>query len=71
MLAPPPALAAPVIEAKSLNLVFETGDVTWRRSKDGVDFNLPKLLADHPEYQEAYAIPKPGSRRFLVNVAKG
>lgn len=51
--------------------VFETGDVTWRRSKDGVDFNLPKLLADHPEYEEAYAIPKPGSRRFLVNVAKG
>ena len=51
--------------------VFETGDVTWRRSKDGVDFNLPKLLADHPEYQEAYAIPKAGSRRFLVNVAKG
>ena len=51
--------------------VFETGDITWRRSKDGVDFNMPKLLADHPEYQEAYAIPKPGSRRFLVNVAKG
>jgi putative phage-type endonuclease len=51
--------------------VFETGDVTWRRSKDGVEFNLPKLLTDHPEYQEAYAIPKAGSRRFLVNVAKG
>ncbi|CAM8660552.1 COG5377 Phage-related protein, predicted endonuclease [Comamonadaceae bacterium] len=51
--------------------VFETGDVTWRRSKDGVEFNLPQLLADHPEYQEAYAIPKAGSRRFLVNVAKG
>jgi putative phage-type endonuclease len=51
--------------------VFETGDVTWRRSKDGVEFNLPQLLTDHPEYQEAYAIPKPGSRRFLVNVAKG
>jgi putative phage-type endonuclease len=51
--------------------VFEIGDVTWRRSKDGVEFNLPKLLADHPEYQEAYAISKPGSRRFLVNVAKG
>ena len=50
--------------------VFETGDVTWRRSKDGVEFNLPQLLTDHPEYQDAYAIPKPGSRRFLVNVAK-
>lgn len=50
--------------------VFETGDVTWRRSKDGVDIVLPKILADHPDYQETYAIPRPGSRRFLVNVAK-
>ncbi|PQA78012.1 YqaJ viral recombinase family protein [Rhodoferax sp. TS-BS-61-7] len=50
--------------------VFETGDVTWRRSKDGVDIDLPKILADHPDYQETYAIPRPGSRRFLVNLAK-
>lgn len=50
--------------------VFETGDVTWRRSKDGVDIDLPKILVDHPDYQETYAIPRPGSRRFLVNVAK-
>jgi predicted phage-related endonuclease len=50
--------------------VFETGDVTWRRSKDGVDIDLPMILADHPDYQETYAIPRPGSRRFLVNVAK-
>nr|WP_315493556.1 YqaJ viral recombinase family protein [uncultured Rhodoferax sp.] len=50
--------------------VFETGDVTWRRSKEGVDIDLPKILADHPDYQETYAIPRPGSRRFLVNVAK-
>ena len=50
--------------------VFETGDVTWRRSKDGVDIDLPKILADHPDYQETYTIPRPGSRRFLVNVAK-
>ena len=47
--------------------VFETGNVTWRRSKDGVDLDLPQLLIDHPEYQDAYAIPRPGSRRFLVN----
>jgi putative phage-type endonuclease len=50
--------------------VFETGDVTWRRSKDGVDIDLPKILADHPDYEEAYAIPRLGSRRFLVNLAK-
>lgn len=47
--------------------VFETGNVTWRRSKDGVDVDLPKLLEDHPDYQQTYAIPRPGSRRFLVN----
>lgn len=47
--------------------VFETGIVTWRRSKDGVDVDLPKLLEDHPDYQQTYAIPRPGSRRFLVN----
>ena len=47
--------------------VFETGNVTWRRSKDGTEVDLAKLLADHPEYQETYAIPRPGSRRFLVN----
>lgn len=47
--------------------VFETGNVTWRRSKDGTDLDLPKLLIDHPEYQDTYAIPRPGSRRFLVN----
>ncbi len=50
--------------------VFETGEVTWQSSKDGVDIDLPKILADHPDYQETYAIPRPGSRRFLVNVAK-
>lgn len=50
--------------------VFETGDVTWRRSKDGVDIDLPKILADHPDYQETYTLPRPGSRRFLVNLAK-
>ena len=50
--------------------VFETGDVTWRRCKDGVEIDLTKILTDHPDYQETYAIPRPGSRRFLVNVAK-
>ena len=47
--------------------VFETGSVTWKRSKDSASLDVTKLLKDHPEYQEAYAIPKPGSRRFLVN----
>lgn len=47
--------------------VFETGNVTWRRSKDGTTLDMAKLLQDHPDHQQTYAIPKPGSRRFLIN----
>ncbi len=48
--------------------VFETGEVSFRRSKDSVGIDLKRLLADHPELQQPYAITKPGSRRFLVSV---
>jgi putative phage-type endonuclease len=46
---------------------FETGSVSYRRSKDGTGINLKRLLADQPELAMQYAITKPGSRRFLVN----
>ncbi|KVR84269.1 endonuclease [Burkholderia vietnamiensis] len=48
--------------------LFETGEVSWKRSKDGSGIDLKKLLADHPEFAPQYAITKPGSRRFLVSV---
>lgn len=48
--------------------LFETGEVTFKRSKDGSSVDLKRLLADHPELQQQYAITKPGSRRFLVSV---
>jgi hypothetical protein len=47
--------------------VFETGDVTWKRSKDGTGFDLAKLLVDQPELAQSYGLVKSGSRRFLVN----
>lgn len=47
--------------------VFETGDVTWKRSKDAATVDTAKLLAEQPELAQRYAITKPGSRRFLVN----
>jgi len=47
--------------------IFETGEVTWMRSKDSAGVDLKKLLADHPEMQQQYGITKPGSRRFLVS----
>jgi predicted phage-related endonuclease len=47
--------------------VFETGDVTWKRSKDGSGLDVAQLLKDQPDLLQRYALTKPGSRRFLVN----
>ncbi|MDP9154402.1 MAG: YqaJ viral recombinase family protein [Pseudomonadota bacterium] len=47
--------------------IFETGEVSFKRSKDSDGIDLKRLLADHPELQPQYAITKPGSRRFLVS----
>lgn len=49
-------------------VVFETGDVTWKRSKDGTGLDVVTMLKDQPELSQRYALVKPGSRRFLVNV---
>jgi putative phage-type endonuclease len=46
--------------------VFETGEVTWKKAKDSLGFDLATLLKDQPDLQQRYAITKPGSRRFLV-----
>jgi len=45
---------------------FETGSVSWKRSKDGSGVDTAKLLQEHPDLQQRYAITKPGSRRFLT-----
>jgi predicted phage-related endonuclease len=46
--------------------VFDTGSVSWKRSKDTMGVDVAKLLQEHPDLQQRYAIAKPGSRRFLV-----
>ena len=46
--------------------IFETGEVTWKRSKDSTVLDVSALTADHPELTQAYVKAKPGSRRFLV-----
>lgn len=46
---------------------FETGSVSYKRSKDGTGVDLKRLLADHPHLATHYAITKAGSRRFLLN----
>ncbi|ART50153.1 YqaJ viral recombinase family protein [Acidovorax carolinensis] len=46
--------------------LFETGEVSWKRSKDGTSLDTAQLIKDHPELAQAYAVNRPGSRRFLV-----
>ncbi|GAB7534626.1 YqaJ viral recombinase family nuclease [Burkholderia sp. 3C] len=47
--------------------MFETGSVSFKRSRDSSSIDLDRLLADHPALQQQYVISKPGSRRFLVS----
>ena len=46
---------------------FETGSVSYRRSKDSAGVDLKRLLAEHPQFTAQYAITKSGSRRFLIS----
>lgn len=50
--------------------VFETGEVSWKRSKDGSALDVARLLTEKPDLLHTYAQTKPGSRRFLVNTSK-
>jgi putative phage-type endonuclease len=47
--------------------LFETGKVSWKRSKDSRGFDLPRLLADQPNLAQQYPLTKSGSRRFLMS----
>ncbi|MBC7752524.1 MAG: YqaJ viral recombinase family protein [Candidatus Saccharibacteria bacterium] len=47
--------------------LFETGKVSWKRSKDSSGFDLPRLLEDQPDLPQQYPLIKPGSRRFLIS----
>ena len=45
--------------------VFETGNVTWKKAKDSVVLDVPRLLKEHPDLMQRYPQVRPGSRRFL------
>lgn len=45
---------------------FETGEVTWKKSKDSVVLDVAGLLKAQPELLQRYPLTKTGSRRFLV-----
>lgn len=46
---------------------FQTGDVSWKRSKDGLVLDVATLLKEQPGLLTAYPLVRSGSRRFLVN----
>lgn len=46
---------------------FEAGDVSWKRSKDGLGLDVATLLKEQPALLKQYPLAKPGSRRFLIN----
>ncbi len=45
---------------------FETGSVSWKRSKDSRSLDTERLLAEHPELSAQYSLSCPGRRRFRV-----
>ena len=53
--------------ADASKAVFESGEVSWKRSKDGVVLDTVKLLANQPDLLQRYSLVKPGSRRFLIS----
>lgn len=46
--------------------LFDGGEVSFKRSKDGSTLDTARLAKEQPEIVRAYMVPKPGSRRFLV-----
>lgn len=53
--------------ADASRAVFETGVVSWKRSKDGMGVDMAKLLQAQPDLLQCYPLLKPGSRRFLIS----
>ena len=47
-------------------VVFETGEITWKRSKDGTALDTKALALAHPDLVQQFSTTKAGSRRFLV-----
>ncbi|MCD9045931.1 YqaJ viral recombinase family protein [Luteimonas sp. MHLX1A] len=46
--------------------VFASGEVTYRRAKDGTRLDTQRLTAEHADLIAAYTVPKPGARRFVI-----
>lgn len=49
--------------------LFAEGEVTFKRSKDGISLDAKKLAADHPELVARYSVTRSGSRRFVLRAS--
>lgn len=47
------------------------GRVTWKKTKDGEQFDKARFEAEQPALRDRYSIVKPGHRVFLVKPTKG
>jgi len=43
-----------------------TGCITWKKAKDSMALDIPRMLKEKPHLQVRYATTKTGSRRFLL-----
>ncbi len=50
----------------SSRALFDKGEVSFKRSKDGSALDTARLTAAHPDLVQQFTVTKPGSRRFLV-----
>lgn len=46
--------------------IFATGEVTFKRAKDGTQLDIKRLTEQHPEIAARYTVTRPGSRRFVI-----
>ncbi len=46
--------------------LFPTGEITYRRSKDGTSVDLKSLAEAHPDLVAEFTVERPGSRRFRI-----
>lgn len=51
---------------ESSRALFETGSVSWKKAKDSLGLDVPRLLKDQPELLAQYPLPRTGSRRFVI-----
>lgn len=47
--------------------MFTTGEITWRKTRDGIVLDTGRLLKDQPDLMQTYSLVRAGSRRFVVS----